>query len=411
MNIVILTLGTRGDVQPFLALAIALQAAGYQVTLGADTEFKTMIEERKVPYVALHLGLKEYLNSEEGKQAMHKEQAGKDSFEQMVRPMLDACWEAAQDADLLIYDTMLFPAYHIAEKLQIPAIMASVMPNMSPTKAFALIGATKLGFGSWGNRLSYYWYYLAWWQGHADIKRWCKETLNLSVSGWFTDYGYRNGKAVPALYAYSQALMPSPDDWSKTSYASGYWFLNSHDKSPLPDDLETFIDAGKQPISIGFGSMVGMDSEHLTDIVLSAVKEAQQRAVIITGWGGLVKRATSDTVFYIDAVDYDYLFPRMKAVIHHGGAGTTATGLRFAKPTVICPFVTDQFFWGDVVYDQGYGPKPMPQRTMKADQLAKAIRIVSTDQKMQDRVNHLSQQLKNENGIKKAISFIEKQFS
>jgi sterol 3beta-glucosyltransferase len=413
MKVTILTFGTQGDVQPFIALSKGLQAAGYDVTLGADIDFETMIVNRHIRYAPLRLNLKDYLNSDEGRAAMadQKENKSVDTFETMVRPMLDDCWEAAQGAQGIIYDTMLFPAYHIADKLGIPSIMASVMPNMSPTREFSLIGAPKIGFGRLGNRLSYLLYRLSWLQGYSQMQRWCRDSLNMRLPSRFIHYGYRNGKPIPTLYCYSQLVMPSPKDWHETVLASGYWFLETEKDWQPPAALEKFVTAGPAPVSIGFGSMVGLEPEHLTDIVLSAVAKTGERAVLITGWGGMVEKKTSDSVFFINNVQHDWLFPRMKAVVHHGGAGTTAAGLRFGKPTVICPFVTDQFFWGDIIYRRGFGPKPIPQKQLTVDKLAVAIDTAVTDTVMQRRVVELSEGLRCEDGIGKAIQFINQHFS
>ncbi|KHD09186.1 hypothetical protein PN36_00305 [Candidatus Thiomargarita nelsonii] len=413
MKVTILSLGTRGDVQAFLALSTALQAVGYDVTFGADTEFEAMIVNRNIRYAPLRLNIKDYLNSDEGRAAMAgmkgEEQA--DTFDTMVRPMLDNCWEAAQGAQGIIYDTMLFPAYHIADKLGIPSIMASVMPNMSPTREFSLIGAPNIGFGKLGNRLSYLLYRLSWFQGYSKMQRWCRDSLNMALPSRFIHYGYRNGKPVPTLYCYSQLLMPSPKDWHDAVLASGYWFLEGEKDWQPPVALEKFVTAGPAPISIGFGSMVGMDPDRLTDIVLSAVEKTGERAVLGTSWGGLVEKKASDSVFFLTNVQHDWLFPRMKAVIHHGGAGTTAAGLKFGKPTVICPFVTDQFFWGDLIYQRGFGPKPIPQKKLTVDKLALAIDTAITDTTMQRRVVELSKGLRCEDGIGKAVAFINKHFS
>ncbi len=401
--------------QPCIALALGLTAAGYQVTLGADQEFEDAIKSRNIQYAPLRLNLRDFFNSADGRAVMNgtdgrPKKERREKSEQMVFPMLDDCWAAAQGADALIYDTMLTPAYHIAEKLRIPAIMTSVMPNMSPTKAFPLIGVPKIGFGRIGNRLSYEIYRLGWINAHGTIARWCRQTLKMEPRSRFMHYGYRVRRPIPVLYSYSPLILSSPPDWNQHTLASGYWFLSSDDKWQPPPELIAFLAEGPPPVYVGFGSMVGMDFLQLTRLVISAIEKTGERAVFASGWGGVVGEHLPDFILHIAEAPHDWLFPKVKVVVHHGGAGTVAASLRFGRPCVICPFVTDQFFWGELIWQRGLGPRPIPQRKLNADRLAAALRSAITDRGMHERAGAISRAIQHEDGIARAVEFIAEHF-
>jgi len=409
-SITLLGFGTRGDVQPLIVLACGLQQAGWAVTLAAGREFEAEVQTRGVRYAPLRLNMREFMSTTEGRAAMNEGQAPPDSFETLVRPMLDDCWAAAQGADALIYDTMLTPAYHIAEALNIPALMTSVMPNMSPTRAFPMIGALKIGWGGWANRLSYEWYRLGWLSMYADVARWARDTLHLRIRR-FENYWFLRGRRIPILYTYSPHVLPSPSDWPSEYAACGYLFLDDAARWQPPPALQAFLEAGEKPLGIGFSSMVGLDPEQLTQRVVEAVRRSGQRAILVTGWGGLVERDLPATCFVLDSVPYDWLFPRMKAVVHHGGAGTTAVGLRYGLPAVLCPFLGDQPFWGEVLAQRGLGLRPLPQKTLTTEALAATLATLLTDEPLRHRLAAVSQTLQHEDGAANAVRFIERQLA
>jgi sterol 3beta-glucosyltransferase len=410
VRITVLSFGTRGDVQPLIALSRALIDAGYDVTLGADTEFAGEVEQHGITNKVLRLNLRQFLSSEAGRRAMGGNGgAPADSFETMVRPMLDDCWAAVQGTDAIIHDTMLLPAYHMAEALGVPSMMTSVMPNMSPTRAFSLIGAPRIGWGALANRLSYQWYRLAWFFGTRDVRRWCETTLGFRPPR-LQNYWKMRGRIVPVLYSYSSHVLPSPRDWPAETLASGYWFLDSITEWQPPRELDAFLAKGPTPIYVGFGSVIGADPDEMTAQVLAAIERTGQRAVLGTGWGGLRARALPPSVFVVEDVPHGWLFPRVKAVVHHGGAGTTAAALRFARPSVICPFVTDQFFWGDLVAKNGWGPPPVPQKWLSAAALAAAIDCAAEDDGMRRRVLDVSERIRSEDGIGAAVRFVRQHF-
>lgn len=212
------------------------------------------------------------------------------------------------------------------------------------------------------------------------------------------------------LHAVSRHVLPRPADWPATATVTGYWFLTDPEPAPLPRALAEFLDAVEPPVVIGFGGMFGPDPAATTETVLAAARRAGVRAVIGTAWGGLTTNAadgTASDVFAIDQVPFDQLFPRVAAVIHHGGAGTIAAAAAAGRPQVVCPFVADQPFWGRRMHDLGVAPAPIRQRHLDADRLAAAIEQTVTDTRLASAATRLGQLVRAEDGVHDAVRRLE----
>ncbi|BDA70078.1 hypothetical protein CAL7716_042440 [Calothrix sp. PCC 7716] len=205
--------------------------------------------------------------------------------------------------------------------------------------------------------------------------------------------------------------MPVPSDWDETSIVTGYWFLNSDANWEPPSDLSAFIGQGSAPIYIGFGSMASQDSRRTTCLVLEAVRQSGQRAILATGRGGLSYEEIPNNVYMLKSAPHDWLFPRCAAVVHHGGAGTTGAGLKAGKPTTICPFFGDQPFWGRRVFELGVGSYPIPQKQLTAEKLGQTIREVIADSEMRQRAEVLGEKIRAENGVTQAVGLIKEKLS
>jgi UDP:flavonoid glycosyltransferase YjiC (YdhE family) len=211
----------------------------------------------------------------------------------------------------------------------------------------------------------------------------------------------------PVLYGFSPLVIPPPPDWGGNVHVTGYWFLEPAVSWTPPADLTTFLDGGPPPIYVGFGSMSSRRPEETTRLVLSALAQTGQRAVLLSGWGGLTKADLPDSVLMIHSVPHDWLFRRVAAVVHHGGAGTTAAGLRAGAPSVIIPFFGDQPFWGQRVVALGVGPEPIPRQQLTAESLAAAIEEAVTNVAMRRRAADLGEQIRAEDGVARAVEAIQ----
>jgi sterol 3beta-glucosyltransferase len=217
-----------------------------------------------------------------------------------------------------------------------------------------------------------------------------------------------DGSPVPIIYPYSPALLPVPTDFPSHVHVTGSWFLDSSNAWRPDPELQRFLETGPAPVYVGFGSMSGQQAAQRAQIVMDALAATGQRGVLARGWGGLAATDVPDTVQLIDAAPHDWLFPRMAAVVHHGGAGTTAAGLRAGKPTVVCPFLGDQPFWGNLVYARGVGPAPIPQRQLTARRLATAIDVAVRDAGIQQRTAALGAHIRAEDGVTNAVAIVER---
>lgn len=210
------------------------------------------------------------------------------------------------------------------------------------------------------------------------------------------------------LSAYSPSIIPHPPDWPESIHITGYFFLDSQADWRPSRELNAFLEAGDPPVYIGFGSMAGRNPEQLARLVSQALVKSGQRGLLLTGWGGLRTELVPENVFVVDAVPHSWLFPRMAAVVHHGGAGTTAEALRAGVPAVIVPFVFDQPFWGARIKELGLGPDPIPLKKLTADALANAIGIAVTDSDIRQRANSCGEAIRAEDGIGNAVKVIQR---
>lgn len=421
MKIFMLTIGTRGDVQPFIALGRALKAEGYSVTLATSSSFETLISGHGLDYGYISNDLLDLMDSAEGRQAMEETVGILGTVRSMAklaqegnrinRKILIESWEAAEKAqpDLIIYHPKAFGASHIAERLRIPAVMAVMQPMIVPTSAMPPIGIPALKLGGWYNRLGYRLIKMGYnaYRGMTNTFR--EETLKIDkLSGSDDVLSTLKGQPVPVMHAFSQHILPRPHDWPDYAHLTGYWFLEDSESWKAPADLLAFLDAGDAPVYIGFGSMAGRDPQRLGRIVIEALQKAKVRGVIATGWGGINTDDLPDTIFRIEQAPHDWLFPRMTAVVHHGGAGTTAATLRASRPAVICSFMGDQPFWGNQIQAMGLGSGPIPQKRLTADRLAAAIIEVTTNPAIRQNAEVLGERIRQEDGIGNAVTLIEK---
>ena len=385
MKILILTLGSRGDVQPYVALGAALRSRGHEVIVSTGRGFETMIEAKSLTAAPLSDDVRELIQTPEIQQAMRtvsgKIRAWRAS-KGLFRRQLDEMWTVAREVrpDILVYHHPKgLAAQHIAEALQAIAIPTALIPAYVPTGAFPSPGLPVPSLGRLGNRISHQMV-----RGlisrllSGKINAWRREQLGLvhrTARDLFNGYD-PGGRAVPRLHAFSRHVVPMPQEWRDREHITGYWFSAPDTDWKPPGALARFIGAGPPPVYVGFGSMPAEDSGRLTQIVVDALQAAGQRGVLATGWGGLERVADSDTIHVLDDAPHDWLFPRCSAVVHHGGAGTTHEGLRWGCPTIVCPVFGDQPFWGRRVEAIGAGPAPLPQKRLTSDALAGALSAV-----------------------------------
>ena len=394
----VLTAGSTGDVEPFVGLAARLAARDHEVVLAADSAFEQLAPGGGVRYAPVRADFRSLLPTREGKKPSLR---GK--VFPVIRDMLEDSWRVAQAErpEVIVAHQKTLGAPHLAERLGIPHVQALTVPMLTPTREFPLPGMVRRDLGGFLNRASYRLLDGLTLPYSGLVRAWRRDTLGLAPRG---------SRKAPArtLYCYSPSLVPTPRDWPPDAVATGFW-LREGSSAPEPEDpdLEAFVAAGAPPVYIGFGSAVGHDPAVLGATLTEAVRQAGVRVVIATGWGGISGvRSDSDTMV-IEAASHAWLFPKVAAVVHHGGAGTTAAGLLAARPTLVCPFQGDQHFWGAAVHGAGAGPEPLPAAKLTAERLASAIRAAVDHSGFRDRALDLSVRMGQEDGTGHASEQIE----
>jgi sterol 3beta-glucosyltransferase len=416
MRIAIIATGSRGDVEPYIALGKGLKNTGHEVRLISHANFADLINPHDLEFWPVDVNVQDIAQSADMRQVlaggnflkvmsvMAKE--AKSGAIHLARTGLDAC----QGMDIILTGLGgLYTGVALAEKLDIPLVQAHYIP-FTPTRTYPsfLIPSGKSLGGSL-NRFSYFVAQQVIWQGFRsadNIAR--KEELNLPRTSIWGPYNSKHTKPYPILYGYSPAVLPKPPDWGENIHITGYWFLDHDGDWAPPRTLIDFLDAGEPPVYVGFGSMSNREPEETTNLILKALAQANQRGIILSGWGGLQADNLPSTVLMVDSVPFSWLFPRMSAVVHHGGAGTTAAGLRAGVPSVVIPFFADQPFWGRRVAELGVGPVPIPMGKLTVDRLTQAIQIAVSDPIMRRSAAELGAKIQTEDGIARAADVLNK---
>ncbi|MDF2563177.1 MAG: hypothetical protein K0R99_4623 [Microbacterium sp.] len=409
MRVLILTFGTRGDVEPFAALAERLTAAGhtavlaapepYRATVAADVRFEPMATEMDR---VMRAGMTR-LRGPGHALTLAREMA------QGMRVSLREQWQIAQRVQptVIVAHPKALGGLHVAERLGVPFVASLPLPFLTPTTAFPVPFLTRQLPGSL-NRITYDFNRFTALAYGGMINRFRRGTLGLPRMSRSTDYlTTRAGTAVPVLYPFSRHVVPVPADYPPSAHVTGYWFAETPQTWEPPRDLVAFLARGRPVIYLGFGSMgFGGRAEDRSRLVREALAEVGARAVVSTGWGALTIEA-NEHIYPVDEVPHDWLFPRVDAVVHHGGSGTTAAGLRAGKPTLVCPVLGDQPFWGRRVHELGVGPGPLPLRRATSQILAARIADLLSNAAYAAAARALSAQIGSEDGPGDAIRVLE----
>ena len=413
MRIVIIAPGSRGDVQPYIALGKGLQNAGHYIRLVSHSNFETLVTSYGLEFWSFGNDVKDAVENSEMRELTEKgnflllmAKMAKEAEREALR-FAEGGLLASQGMDVVLAGIGgLFIGTAIAEKLHMPFVQAYVFP-FTPTKDFSSVLTPKLP--TVFNRLSHHLARQLMWQGFrsADgIAR--KEALNIPSAPFLGPYDSRSTNNMPVLYGFSPSVISTPSDWNGNTHITGYWFIDETNDWQPPVALLDFLKSGPPPLYIGFGSMSNRNPEQTADLVIQALAMTNQRAILLSGWSGLQKTNVPDSILMVDSIPHSWLFPRVSAVIHHGGASTVAAGLRAGVPSIIIPFFGDQPFWGQRIADLGVGTKPIPRKKLTAEKLANAIREVVTNQEMRQRAERLGKQIQSENGIKSAVEIFNK---
>ena len=406
--------GTRGDIQPVLALGEALQQVGYRVVIVGGANFQAWVESRGLVFYPMQSDMETMMNSAEGK--AWADNAGKSPISEgrAMRKMLavhghhilDDVLRFCPEADVLFSNLPTFGLVDaIAEKYQKPHVRIMFAP-LTPTDdpRSTMIPAYPYGRSRLNRVATHIGIYFTHWVAQDSVSR-IRERLGLAAWGW-RDY-MRAWGDVRILAGISPLITPPDPEWGDDVAVTGYWFGQDDVAWQPPQELSNFLAQGPAPIYIGFGSMPNSDPINTTRSIITALDRTGQRGIIHRGWANLGALKLPDTILLIDGVPHEWLFPRMQALIHHGGAGTVAMGVRAGVPATIIPHLGDQPYWGRRLYELGIGAKPIRRIDLNAAKLQRAIEQMMQDT-MRGRARDLGRQFRQEKGIENAVTTLQR---
>jgi UDP:flavonoid glycosyltransferase YjiC (YdhE family) len=410
-RITILTVGSRGDIQPFCAIALGLIQSGHQVTLASSPNFADFVAHWNIPFAPIAGDFKQLLSSPTGLELLEGNRVKLIPEELLWQQLLDA-WNACQGSDLIVFSPLSLWGYHLAEALKIPAVLATQIP-IAATRTFPFLGFTART-NQWlpglANLLSYHLVGFLGWRSNAKlINRFRQDVLHLPQLPW-SGARYRRDappflSPLPIVSCYSAAAIAPPPDWGSAVQQAGYCFLDTADFTPSLE-LQAFLAEEPKPFYVGFGSMILRHPKRLAETIVSALATTGQRAVLCSGWGS-VSTDLPPSVHLLEEVPHDWLFPRVTAAIHHGGSGTVAATLRAGIPSIVVPFFGDQPTWGKLLVQLGVCPATHRQSELTSDRLVASIQTILEDASFRERAQQLQGRLQAEDGVARVVSMVE----
>ena len=424
MRIAIVTIGTRGDIQPFLALALALEQIGYTVTIVTTVDYEPLVKRYGLHLWPIQVDFQRCFQTEAGRAVMdpgynliHSLRQLNQIAQAIIEPCLRDSWAACQQAEAVIYgaSAVLLTMAHIEPLLNIPCLRARMQPAFHPTGAFpppTVPAIASMSNTSWPvrvyNRSMYRLLEQLFWQPlRAKINAWRAEQLNLPPLPLLGPYQTYQQQRLPSLHAYSSRLFHRPVDWPDWQHVTGFWFLDAPPDWQPPSDLLDFLTAGPPPVVVSFGSTLFRQGHDIGSIIVQAIAQTKQRAIFLSGWGGLPQKQLADAIFNSQSIPYDWLFPRVKAVIHHGGAGTAAAALRAGIPSITIPVFADHPFWARRLADLGLATAPIPRTRLTVARLVAAIETAIQNRVLHDNVARFKSIIRAEAGLGQAVEIIQ----
>lgn len=414
LRITCLTIGSRGDVQPYIALCKRLLAEGHRPKIATHAEFKGWVTKHGIEFATVDGDPAELMRIcvENGMFTYSFLREASVKFRGWIDELLTSAWKACQDTDILIESPSAMAGIHIAEALGIPYFRAFAMP-WTRTRAYPhAFAVPEHKMGGAYNYITYVMFDNIFWKATAgQINRWRKKELGLRS----TSLDKLQPNKVPFLYNFSPSVVVPPLDFSDWIRVTGYWFLDEASDWSPPNALIKFIARAradeKKIVYIGFGSIVVSDPAALTKTVVQSVLKADVRCILSKGWSDrLGNRDASVTevplppeIHQITSAPHDWLFKQIDAAVHHGGAGTTGASLRAGLPTIIKPFFGDQFFFGSRIEDLGVG---ICMKKVNVSVFSRALWEATHSQRMITKARVVGEQIRKEDGVGTAVKAI-----
>ncbi|GAN01566.1 glycosyltransferase family 1 protein [Mucor ambiguus] len=438
-----LTIGSRGDVQPYVALCKELQKDGHTCRIATHPEYEQWITQHGIEFRSIGGDPGELMKLciDNSFLSVSFIREGTKFFYSWFESLLASSYKACQGTDVIIESPSAMVGVHMAERLGVPYFRSMPFPFTRTTKFPHPFASQATAGGRIYNDMTYVMIDMALWAGTSKyVNRFRRDVLELPSTNLDRLELWR----VPYIYSFSPSVVHPPKDWPDFIHCTGYWFLDNPDMKWKPDaalvDFLNDTNDTRPIVYIGFGSIIVPDAVETTQIIVEAVLKANVRAIICKGWSARVttakvsdrkSRSASDmelikqeeaeqeqdsevlldkypgTIYHIDSVPHDWLFPQIQGVVHHGGAGTTAAGLRAGLPTVIKPFFGDQRFWGQRIEELQVG---ICLNKLSKTHLADALKIITQNQTMIVKASKVGETIRKENGPRNAVESIYREF-
>lgn len=407
MKIALLTLGTYGDVLPFSILGKALKTRGHEVIISTAKNYASLIQDSGLTFTPIEVDYQQLLKSDNGQKLLKANPFTiRKNLNTLIYPLIEQSlnqfYNLARQSDRVVYHLKTM-ADIFADQFPEKMIRAMLVPAVQPTKDFPNPAFAGLHIPPFLNKASY------------KLTDFSMQILSKPLKSFRKQHGlgenYRKVES-PFIYGVSPSFLPKPADYPDQSFFTGFWFSDS--ATDMDDDLRDFLQSGEPPLLISFGSMPFKSKVKMADLLNALISQLEVRLVVIKGWGisDLTEFENNRSqVKIVDSAPYHKLFPYVKAVVHHGGLGTTAECIRAGKPMFICPVlhpVGDQYFWGNLAYQKGIGVKPLPVNTFTLKSVIHRVAELITTTSLSEKSKQLSSLVLKENGIANAIEIIER---
>ncbi|MEW6285803.1 MAG: glycosyltransferase [Chloroflexota bacterium] len=410
MHITLLTSGSRGDVQPYIALGLALKRAGAGVRLATFENYASFVQAHGLEFFPIPGDISSILASADVDHARKADNPLKfllsfNKLKQYVFDLQQSFYDACAGSEALVYHPGVALGYFAARHMRIPGILALPFP-MTPTRAYpSMIFYDTVRLGGAFNLLSHKLLQnIMWMVSNQPVKQFWKQKFGRLPDDFGNPFPKQTLPAYPTIVSCSNYIFPASSDFPPNVHHTGFWFVDEEAGWTPPADLLAFLQNGPAPVYVGFGSLSDA-STTTTDLIIEALQRSGQRGVIATGVKLAPRLNLPEGIFILESAPHAWLFPRMAAVVHHGGAGTTAAGFRAGVPQVVIPHSNDQFAWGKRVHELGVGVKPIPRRKLTAENLAEGIRGVLM-QPVKDAAKELGRKIQSENGAETAARVV-----
>lgn len=415
MRVTLITVGSQGDVQPCIALGVGLKSHGHEVRVVTHADFKPAIESYGLGFSEVTGNPRGWLDTEEGLNWLEsglnvvRFYRGLKRFLAPVLQSLSSYLPACRGSEAILYCSLAIGGPHAGEKLGCPSFPLMLHPTY-PTSEFPSVLAWSgkprpRGYNLVTHFITEQTINLA---TRSVVNRWRRQELGLPREPWAGNFQRQRRRQVPIFLGYSQHVLPRPADWGENVHVTGYWFLPIHADWQPPPAVVEFLQSGPPPVYVGFGSLSVRSPVEFTRVIVSALKRSGRRGLLSRGWGNLGGIPLPKTILRIESIPHEWLFPQVAAVVHHGGCGTTAAGLRSGVPTITIPFFADQFLWAERVVALGAGPDSVPYASLTAEKLAQAIRTATGDPAVRAAAQGIGSRLRAENGVENMVASFER---